>query len=337
MSDELLHAMSTAPWMRIDRFNEIFGMVYRPASSQEQDGQWLDINVRRHVARSLEALGFFEVDYASRRVYLCPPTMVLLPDTGTPCALLTGARVPETLTRLRKVVGQAGKQACLLQQAQGRGNINMPHRIVVEAIDKDTLAGIGKEASIDHDLDEPAAWKLANLSATISDISSGLAFSPRQEPNWPRRVFREGRLRFSRAHANPEAELWLAEYRNPITKQHHHWLWRGYSTAEVERDWGRYVTLVAQGRNVLLYGERSRELAVPATTPLPALLTRAAALSSGTLPEVCTTDHAVAAIPAGHPMLVYQDVPSAIAEMIASKLDQRLIPVTPKDSVYSND
>ena len=112
-------------------------------------------------ARSLEALGFFEVDYASQRVHLCPPTMVLLPDTGTPCALLTGARVPETLTKLRKVVGQAGKQACLLQQAQGRGNINMPHRIVVEAIDKDTLAGIGKEASIDHDLDEPAAWKLA--------------------------------------------------------------------------------------------------------------------------------------------------------------------------------
>ena len=35
--------------MRIDRFNELFGMVYRPASAQEQDGQWLDINVRRHV------------------------------------------------------------------------------------------------------------------------------------------------------------------------------------------------------------------------------------------------------------------------------------------------
>lgn len=337
MSSELLYAMSISASLSIDRLNDLFRIVCKPSSAQGRGGQWSGINMRQQVISSLVALGFFEVDYSHRRIHLCPPTLVLLPSSGTPCALFTGGRVPETVRSLRDVVRKTCGRARLLQQPQRIGRINMPDRIMVEAVDKKTLATISQEAGIGCDLENPAAWKLVNLSLSITEMNSDVAFEPRQAPNWACRIFREDQLTFSSVGEKPGHSLWLAEYLNPIDKQRRHWLWRAAVAAEVERDWGRYIVLAAYGRSVLLYDGRSRELAVPATTPLPGLLARAAALSAGIHPAVGTTRGALASIPAGHPMFLYQDVPSAIVEMIATKLNQKLVWIDVQDIMHKGN
>ena len=329
--------MSTVPTLSITRFNDFLRMVYKPSSALGQSDQWNKINLRQQVIRSFETFGFCEFDYSRRRLHICPPTLILLPTAGTPHALFTGARVPETARSLREAVLQAGSHARLLKQAQSIGSIDMPARIIVEAVDKETLAAIAQEAGIDCDLDEPAAWKFVNLSLSITQINSHLVFEQRQEPNWARKIFREDQLKFSRVGPSADRTWWLAEYLNPVDKQRLHWLWRDTAAAEVARDWGRYVTLAEKGRSVLLYDDRSCAFAVPATTPLPALLARAAALSTGTHPDLRTTKGTVASIPAEHPILLFQDVPCPIVEMIASKLNQKLVQVDTQEILHKGN
>lgn len=337
MSSELLYAMSISASLSFDRLNDLFRIVCKPSPAQGRGVQWPGINMRQQVISSFVALGFFEVDYSHRQLHMCPPVLVLLPSPGTPCALFTGGRVPETVRSLREAVRKTAGHARLVQQPQSIGWINMPDRIIVEAVDKETLSTISQEAGIDCDLDEPAAWKLINLSLSITEMSGNVAFEPRQAPSWTCRIFRDDQLKFSSVGKQPDHSLWLAEYVNPIDKQRRHWLWRAADAAKVERNWGRYIVLAEQGRNVLLYEGRSRALVVPATTPLPGLIARAAALSAGAHPAVGTTRRPLASIPAGHPMFLYQDVPYAIVEMIATKLKQKLVWIDMEDIVLKGN
>lgn len=340
MSDELLYAMSVDVSLRLERFYERFRAVYHPVITPSQEERRPEVNIRRQVMRLLEAFGHCEIDYASRRIYMLPATMVLLPSPGSPRALLTGARVPDLVTKLREAINQADGDAELVQESQGQGNVSLPARIVIEAVDRPSIAAICHRAQIDHDLDhdQPAAWRISHLSTTKHQIEEGLSFAERQEPNWPKRVFSVERLRFVRGQFSDDRPVWLAEYRNPTDNQYLHWLWKHAARAEVERDWARYLVLAYQEKHVLLWDEGSRQLAVPVTVPLPTLLARAATLSSGLQPAIVTTTYATAAVPEGHPMLVYHDVLPDIAAVIARTLGQELVPMSTEDFLHeAND
>lgn len=327
MSAELLSAMSIAHSLRFDRFSNLLTMVYSSPHLHRPNGHWDAINLRQQVIRCFDALGFCEFDHSTAQVHMCPPSLVLLPGLGAPCGLFTGARVPATSRGLQQAVLRAGSLALLHQHPQSIAGIDLPPRIVVEAVDQETLGTIAKAAGLDSDLKDPAAWKFANFSLALPQISSALSFEPRQELNWPCRIFYADLLKFSAARMKTAPVLRLAEYRNPRTSQRRHWLWRGAAATEIDRDWGRFFVLAEQDLTVLLYDASSRTLVVPATTPLPALLARAAALSTGVPPSVTATGHRIASMPAGHPLLLYRNVPSVIAELIAGKLDQRLVPI----------
>jgi hypothetical protein len=327
MSDDLLHAMSVSATLGTDQLTRIFDQVYRPNLRSAGEEFRAQTGVKTYIMRLFQALGYCEFDYEHRRVHMCPPSLVLLPTFGTRRALLTGARSPALIRRLRMAVQREAKQARFSQEPQERASVSMPTCVTVEAVDKETLSAIGSEAGIDTALDEPAAWKLAVLSSSLNDVVTDLGFENRAEPNWPRRVFREDRLTFSKGSVGQE-NIWLAEYTSPIDKSHRHWLWRGHTTAEVDRDWGRYVVLSERDQSVIFYDDWSRDLAVPFTTPLPMLLARAAALSSGTTPETrIYRGPSTGAVPPGHPVLVYKDVPQVIAKVIASRLAQELVAV----------
>jgi hypothetical protein len=89
----------------------------------------------------------------------------------------------------------------------------------------------------------------------------------------------------------------------------------------VEADWGRFALMRALARDVLLYDPQAFSLAVPITMPLPKLLARSLCLCSGLLPSE------VESLWPGSRMKarVYRRVPLSIAELIANKLQQRLV------------
>lgn len=324
MSKKLIYAMSTKGCLRIDEFNEIFKMVYPPDSLDNEVPT--DIDIRLQVIRTLDSLGYCEFDFDKRMVYMCKPTLILLPTCGLPKAVLVGARTPGLVKKLRIAVEKRQDKALFTSLVQGRTNINIPTLPCIEAVDAETLKEIAIETAVSCDVEEPIAWRLANFSSSLDEIKRSLLFEERVEPNWKQRAFMCHKLMFLSKLEEVKTDNILVEYRNPVDKQLRHWFWNGTCAAEVERDWGRYLALASIDLNVLLYDEKLYKLAVPVTVPLPCLIARAIALCEGKAPVLAKTgSKKLASIPPGHPIHVYSGVTPAIARLISMKLGQEIV------------
>lgn len=316
MSEQLIYAMSTLGETNLTRFNDIAKRLYSP----EDDGDY-DYNVRFQMVRYLEALGYCEFDYDQRRVFMCLPSLILLPSFGLPRALLTGARTPKLVDGLKKSVKDRKDRALFSKWKQRNNKMNLPDATVIETVDTAVLHEIAAENGIALSADRPAAWDLANQSVSVDSIEEGLHFEPRAEINWARKDFDVQRLGFFSGQMNGDYRL--SEYINPDNQQRRHWIWNGGSAADVARDWGRYIILKRAGKKILNYDEEAQELQVPLWVPLPCLLARAVTLCSGLAP-VIQKSLAVGDIPEGCPLQVYPDVPVEIARIVAAKTGQNI-------------
>jgi len=323
MSNDLIYAMSTSGSMNIDRFSELFRYVYYPYASQNEDQ--IDINAKQQTIRILDSLGYCEFDFDKRSVYMCRPSLVLMPSFGLPKALLAGARTPNLVQKLKAAVNDRRNKAKMEYKQHSVNNAAIPAAICIEATDKAVIQDIAEQSGISCDVTSPAAWRIADMSEVIIGVKNSLHFASRVEPEWSKRTFNFERLVFT-GYAGKESDMFLTEYLNPVTKQYYHWIWKDGKAAITDRDWGRYLALEYSESNILVFDEKQFRLAVPVTVPLPCLLSRAAALSSGMPPSTvfsCSTK--TGGIPASHPMQVYSNVTPDIAKLIADKLNQKLI------------
>lgn len=322
MSDTLIYAMSTRGSMNLEQFNEMFRRISFP--SLEEGKEFVEIDVRRHIVRILDSLGYCEFDFDRRAVYMCKPCLVLLPVFGLPKAALVGARTPALVQKFKAAEKKRRDKAVLKYTHHSGANIAIPTALCIEAIDIETIQEIARDVRITCDTSRPAAWALANISSSIDNIKESLIFESRAEPNWKRRVFSKERLVFSGFGGDYPASF-LAEYKHPVNQQLHHWLWKDGAAAPVGRDWGRYVFLAEAGLNILLYDEKLQKLAVPVTVPLPCILARAVALCTGVAPLLATTcSKRIGAVPPEHSVQVYSGITQVIAKIVASKLFQKL-------------
>ena len=323
MSNDLIYAMSTSGSMNIDRFSELFRYVYYPYASQNEDQ--IDINAKQQTIRILDSLGYCEFDFDKRSVYMCRPSLVLIPSFGLPKALLAGARTPNLVQKLKRAVNDRRNKAKMKYKQHSVNNAAIPATICIEATDKAVIQDIAEQSGISCDVTSPAGWRIADLSETIVGVKNSLHFASRVEPEWSKRTFNFERLVFT-GYAGKESDMLLTEYIHPFTKQYYHWIWKDGKAAHTDRDWGRYLALECSESNILMFDEKQFRLAVPVTVPLPCLLSRAAALCSGIPPSTvfsCSTK--TGGVPAGHPMQVYSSVTPEIAKLIASKLNQKLL------------
>jgi len=326
MSNTLIYAMSTKGSMKLEQFNEMFRHVYLPIGSENEEQ--IDIDARRQAIRMLDSLGYCEFDFDNRVVFMCRPALVLLPSFGLPNALLVGARTPRLVNSIKEAIRAKRKKAILKPFRHSEVYAGIPPAICIEATDKGLLRDIAEKVDIACDVESPAAWKLAVMSASLYEILGTLRFEEREELDWGKKTFIKEWLMFSKYSAE-EGSQTLAEYRHPDTRQLYHWIWNNGSAAEISRDWGRYAALANAGNNILMYDRKRFELAVPVTVPLPCLLARAAALCSGIPPySAISCKQRTSNIPPQHPYQVYSDVPPRVAGMIASKVNQKLLNIS---------
>ena len=323
MSNTLIFAMSTIGSLKLEHFYRLFRHVYLPASIESEE--LIDVDMRRQYIRGLDSLGYCEFDFDNRVVYICEPALVLLPDFGLPKAVLVGARTPGLLNEIKKAVQKRRKKSVLNHVTHSGENAAIPNTITIKSTDKSVIRDIAAQAGVVCDISSPAAWRLAVFSATLEQILEELQFDERAEPGWDKRSFIIKRLMFS-SHSVGEEVNRITEYRHPVTKQLHHWIWNNGAAAEVSRDWGRFAALATSICNILMFDKQRFELAVPVTVPLPRLLARAAVLCSGIPPHrAISCRKKVGDIPPDHPYQVFSGVPPEIAKLIATKLNQDLL------------
>lgn len=320
MSNELIYALSSMGQVSFSKYNELFKTLYRPESDDEAE-----IDHRSLICRMLDSLGYFEFDLDARKVFMCPPALVMMPTSGLPRLLLTGARTPSLITKVKAAIRDKRDMVRVSRQSQARDWLNLPDAIFLEAADIDSVRDVANSSGVFFSPGEPAGWEMVTSSDAIDDIEARLAFMPRQDINWEKRVFDTENLRFTFPKGNTLYDNSLVEYTHPFTHQKMHWLWRGTAASETNRDWGRYLALKYCSKNIVIYDESNQYLGVPLTVPIPKILARAAALCSGKAPSIRRIDCTEPSIKNDSLFYIYREVPGIVAKMIAHKTGQKIV------------
>jgi len=324
MSEKLLYALTARGKMSISGFDSAFNALYGQVTTNHP----AEVNfheLRRQTIRFLDGLGHCEFDFEKRFVYVCEPTLVLLPNSGLPRAILAGARTPALISKLKTFSRNHKESVDLSMFSQDSRHFLLPAAVCMEAINNIMLEEAASFAGLWHQLDAPAAHLLLNFSCDIRTMKGNMSLDHRAAPNWPKRTFAISNLSFLK-YFTPENELKLVEYTSPIDQQRLHWLWDGDKAAEIDRDWGRFLILWCQNINIVLYDSKKFLLGIPATVPLPRLIARAVTLCTGLAPvQAVLSGKPFSDIPESCFLDVYQAVFPSIAEIVSEKLGQRFI------------
>lgn len=324
MPERLLYSISTRGKMSFNNFETAFNTIYFHVHKKSPE----DVSytyLKYQTLRFLDALGHCEFDFGKRCVYACPPVLVLVPGFGLPKAVLAGARNPDLIKHI-KAFASLNKDSVRFDSIPQKIRYSLlPQAIYLEAISKDLLEGAAVKAGISFKLEEPVAWRLINFSSDMDTIKQNISFEARAELNWPKRTFSIAKLAFDKFYSKQDT-LRFVEYTNPKDQQRRHWIWDGNMAGEIDRDWGRFLVLSSQNINVILYDKKRFLFAVPATVPLPRLISRALTLCTGLAPtDAILMGQPVKDIPVDCSFNIYQAVIPSIAEIVAEKLGQILV------------
>lgn len=324
MPERLLYSISTRGKMTFSNFDAAFSTIYSQVFKTYPE----DISftyLKFQTLRFLDALGHCDFDFERRYVYACLPTFVLVPSFGLQKGLLTGARNIDLIKRIKKIATDNKNSIRFYSVPQKIRQALLPQAIYLEVTDKEILNKSLLSIGVNLSIDEPAAWCLINFSADVSEIMKNLSFSAMEEPDWPKRTFSIANLSFNK-YFSEHAEIRFVEYTNPTDQQRLHWLWHKDKAAELDRDWGRFLSLHEHNINVLLYDFKRFLLAVPSTIPLPRLISRALTLCTGLAPSnAILKDQPISTLPEDCHLNIYEAVVPQIAEMVSMKLGQGLI------------
>lgn len=275
-------------------------------------------------ARQLDELGHIEIVSIGGEFKLAaaPAVLALLPRFGLPTAVLCGGRSPQTERKLREAAGANSARLIVFESRQER---QMPPRsFFVEAEDISHLAGTAAAAGVQFAEILPA-WSLVNAASDVDAYKQSLTWRHEPEANLQVSEFGLASLRFGPPQAGAQGCRLLRYF--PRRLPSYYELRDGEKASRIDRDWGMYAVLGAQGQNCLIHDSRSKIVAVPASVPLPKLFARALVLCSGLSPAWLPATDAKWPSLESNGFYVYTAVPDSIAETVFEKIGQSPLPL----------
>jgi hypothetical protein len=316
--DELLAVVSARQKLPWQAFREAFDVLHTRALHTGSGIDDAPGYIRIRSMRLLSELGHVEIlPYGgSTAVCAAPTVLAVMPLPGLPVACLCGSRSLSAAAELREAAVSFGDRARVSLQMQPFSGGYAPAAIHVEATETELLREIANRANVAF-VASPAA-QILQYSASAAEYEAQLQWNSDPDPAWPRRDFDPAALVFRPAEAATGNRL--SSFQDPLTRRQIHRLWRSGQAATIDRDWSRWLYLKDVDRVVLRFDDAAQTVAVPATVPLPALLGRALALSSGFAPARDASSNAQI-----QHVDVYRNIGRAAAEMIAAKLGTTLM------------
>lgn len=324
-SDLLLYAISAKAEMPWGAFKKVFEYF----CSLKLDSGSLNLEElpykRRETLRAIESLGHCDVEFDEKggRVFAAPPVLARIPAIGLPQAVLAGSRSPVAIKQLSDACRAVGSSVNLEVREQAADSIFVPSRVLVRAESTKQIAEVANAFGFAFK-EEPPAWAILHFAWSLDDYLSARQWDSRKELNWRRRDFDPGSLRFGTSQQ--EAAIRLSSYTDPVRNIPVHRFWKDGQQAQVDCDWGRYAVLREAGLNVLVYDQHRFIMAVPVGVPLPRLFARSLALCSGYAAQFIPRQSLSYPSPETKGFNLFRNIPPQIAEMIASKLGQALLP-----------
>ena len=137
VSELLLQTISTLGKISIGKFDEVFNIVCQLAGFPGGDVDFY--HIRRQTIRFLDSLGHCEFDFDRRYVFACPPALVTIPASGLPKAILTGARIPLMIQKMKDFIRNNRELISFNVEHHKAGPLLLPSSIYIEAVDHEYL------------------------------------------------------------------------------------------------------------------------------------------------------------------------------------------------------
>ena len=322
-SDCLLYALSGRGAMRWPSFKSAFHLLRQRLSGESV--QNMEDPSPRHLllrcVRALSELAYCDFDFDdTETVYVAPPFLARLPVGGHVSAVLVGARTPSLVADVHEMARQHG---LTVNERISQGTaFGVPRSVTVDAPTPEELGRFAGQLGVAYSNDPPA-WHITHFASGVPDYLSTLSWLPATEPAWSECGYDPQALSFS-GFCDESDELRLTRH-----EERGRWkfaLWNNGRRANANLDWSRFAIASIRHSRLIAYDIRRCLFAVPAACPLPPPLARAIALCSGRpairrfLPDL------VLDIEQDRRLYdFYENVPLAIAEIVAEKLGQRLI------------
>ena len=287
-----------------------------------------DSGVKNYFWRTTQALsmlGHCDFDFEDSKVRAAAPVLARLPLAGLPQVVLAGARSPTILERLEEACKETDDHLVVEYSNHDENTFLLPQRASVQAGSASLLASLAERLGIRLE-EKPPALNIASYAGSLGEYVSSLPEPKSGElRTWPSPFdFNGGSLRFEKADGET-AGVKLVRRTDPVTTRSRFFLIEEGKRREVDRDWGRYVVLSREKVPVLSYDRRRFVMAVPIGASLPSLFGRALALCSGYAPQFVWASQLDLSTAETRGYRLYRWVPPQMAEMVAGKLDQRLL------------
>jgi hypothetical protein len=283
--------------------------------------------VKKASLNFFDYLGFLDYEYETKSIVMNPPQLIFIPSSRGRKVLLIGGR-DETL--VNEIIERASKhnlQVEITRQFQWNEDLLLPDAITLksfgsarERYGEKNLSELANELNIRFNPLELVQVGLQQFCSGIEEYEKDL-FITRETAltyeDWARYIFNTDTLRLDKSFSeNFDKSFTMLEYRlRPW--EYHHRLWAHQKCYNIDKNWGKYVTLKHYKKQVILYDQSKEKVAVPIELPLPRLLAESIMLLSGLAPVYAKIGTA------GY--RIYENIPSDFIKNLFDKLEQTTI------------
>lgn len=274
-----------------EAFESIYQRIFGP---KEIESHSIDLSrLKRWSINYLDYMGILDYEYSTKKIVVNPPQLLLLPTRCGRKVLLVGGRTPELIQKIKTETDKEGLQLNLEAQDTSLSSFVLPPTVTITGFDEyggnnveRTLGRIAEACSISFDPGKLPQFRLAEFSGSMDEYICQLQPDERfDDSGWPARVFDADQLRFIPIPSELiDKSCALVEYR--LTEYSFiHRFWKNGVPHNVNKNWGRYMILNHHGKEVIFNDRKKNIIAIPATLPLPRLISEAMTLFSGKAPK----------------------------------------------------
>ena len=287
--------LSTKRESSVKDYFEAFESVYQEMFGPEEiESHPIELSrLKRWSLNYLDYMGILDYEYSTKKVVVNPPQFLLIPTQSGRKVLLIGGRTPELMQKIKAQAEKEGLHLNLEPQDESLSPFILPPTVTVTGFDDYDGSNIERKfkrvaevCSISFNPYKLPQFRLAEFSGNIDEYKNQLTPDERfDDSGWPARIFDDDQLRFIPIDTQSiDKTFSLVEYR--LTEySFKHRLWLNGQPHAINKNWGRYMVL-NHSRKEVIFNDRDKNIvAIPASLPLPRLISEAMTLFSGKAPR----------------------------------------------------
>ena len=275
------------------KYNEAFETILH----ETFDGEQLRVQERRRSSINiLDYLGYVDFNYSDDKIFTLPPKLISIPSGEGLKALLVGGRDEKMINEIILYCSKSNNTISISFKKQSAKNLQMliPDFIIFETNSKKEFENLAKHFQIEFD--DWYILKLKNFLPTLTQYEQ-FTISKGSSESWEKfglekKVFKKESLKFELVNGY-DKEYSLTECRPSYIPEFALWINQSYYI--VDKNWGKYLFIYHHADKIQGYGNsfakpnvifcNANTLAIPASLPLPKLISRMILHLSGLAPD----------------------------------------------------